>query len=184
MFNNTDFLANALLQSRIITITEEITAQVATIVCASLFFLESEDAINDITLIINSPGGEVYAGLSIYDTMQLIKPDVATVCIGTAASVASMLLAAGARGKRHCTLNSTIVIHQLTGGVNGQTSDLEVQTASILKLNDLTANIYAKHCKKPRAIITRAIEIGRFMTAEMALNWGLIDSIIYNANKL
>ncbi|XXN19778.1 MAG: ATP-dependent Clp protease proteolytic subunit [Candidatus Hodgkinia cicadicola] len=183
MLNNLDFLASTLLKNRIIMISEEITNQSAATVCASLLLLESENAEADITIIINSPGGEVYAGLSIYDTMQLVKPDICTVCLGNAASISSLLLAAGARGKRYCTPNSTILMHQLIAGTNGQVSELKSYTNSVLQLRDLTTRIYMKHCKKSYHEVTEAINAGLFMSSQMALDWGLVDLIIYNPSK-
>ncbi|AHL30938.1 MAG: ATP-dependent Clp protease proteolytic subunit [Candidatus Hodgkinia cicadicola] len=172
------FLTKKLLQSRIIMISEEITTQSAAATCALLLLLAAENRQEDISVYISSPGGEVNAGLAIYDTMQLVKPDVATICVGQTASTASMLLASGARGKRCCTANSTIMVHQLSSSISGQVSDLESYTANVIKLKSLITRIYMKHCNKSYDEVSRTLDRDCFMHPQTALKWGLIDLVL------
>ncbi|XXM93349.1 MAG: ATP-dependent Clp protease proteolytic subunit [Candidatus Hodgkinia cicadicola] len=177
-----EFFTRTLLKSRIIMLSGEITTQTAVITCGLLLMLDAENKNRDISMYISSAGGEVSAGLAIYDTMQLIKPDVATVCVGQAASTASMLLASGAKGKRYCTPNSTVMVHQLSSSICGQVSDLESYTVSMIKLKDSITRIYMKHCNRSYAEVTKTLDRDCFMCAKAALEWGLVDSIIGGAS--
>lgn len=163
------FVSKKLLQSRIIIISEEITAQTAAATCGLLLLLDAENKQEDISMYIISPGGEINAGLAIYDTMQLIKSDVATICVGQTASTASMLLASGARGKRYCTANSTVMVHQLSSSMSGQVSDLESYTTNVIKLKALITRIYMKHCNKSHDEVNRTLDRDCFMQPQMAL---------------
>ena len=149
-------------------------------VVAQLLFLESENPDKDIHLYINSPGGIVTAGLSIYDTMQFIKPDVSTICIGQAASMGSLLLAGGAKGKRHCLPHSRVMIHQPSGGFQGQASDIDIHAREVLKLRERLNAILAKHTGQPIETIAQDSDRDNFMDGEMAIKYGLIDSILKN----
>ncbi|AUI38892.1 ATP-dependent Clp protease proteolytic subunit precursor [Candidatus Hodgkinia cicadicola] len=172
------FLTKKLLQSRIIIISEEITTQSAATTCGLLLLLDAENKHEDISMYIISPGGEINAGLAIYDTMQLIKSDVATICVGQTASTASMLLASGARGKRYCTANSTVMVHQLSSSMSGQVSDLEAYAANVIKLKSLITRIYMKHCNKSHDEVDKTLDRDCFMQPQTALKWGLIDSVL------
>lgn len=172
-----------LLKDRIVFIGGPIDDHVANLVIAQLLFLESEDPDKDIHLYINSPGGVVYSGLAIYDTMQYIKPDVSTICIGMAASMGAFLLAAGAKGKRFALPNSEIMIHQPLGGARGQASDIEIHARHILKLRDRLNRILSENTGQPLEVIERDTDRDFFMTAEEAKNYGLIDAIIDKASQ-
>lgn len=166
-----------LLKERIIFLTGPVNDGVASVISAQLLFLESENPNKDIAFYINSPGGVVTSGLSIYDTMQYIKPDVSTVCLGQAASMGSLLLAAGAKGKRYCLPNSRIMLHQPSGGFQGQASDIEIHAREILNLRKRLNEIYVNHTGQEYEAIERALERDNFMSAEEAKEFGLIDSV-------
>lgn len=168
-----------LLEDRIIFLGTEINPQVANIINAQLLYLESVDSKKDIMLYINTPGGDVYSGMSIYDTMQFIKPDVSTICIGMAASMGSVLLAAGKKGKRFVLPNSMIMIHQpLVQGMSGQATDIEIHAKELLRIKKNLNNILAERTKKPLKQIEQDVERDYFMTAEEAKDYGLVDEII------
>ena len=167
-----------LLKERIIFLVGAIDDHVANLVVAQMLFLESENPDKDIHLYINSPGGVVTAGLSIYDTMKFIKPDVATMCIGQACSMGSFLLSAGTKGKRFSLPNSRVMIHQPSGGAQGQATDIEIQAREILYLRGKLNKMYAEHTGQPLERIERDVERDFFMTAEQAKEYGLIDQII------
>ncbi|MBZ4682986.1 MAG: ATP-dependent Clp protease, protease subunit [Fusobacteriaceae bacterium] len=169
-----------LLKDRIVFIGTEIDDVVANSIVAQLLFLEAEDPEKDITMYINSPGGVITAGLAIYDTMQYIKPDVSTVCIGQAASMGALLLTAGTKGKRYALENSRIMIHQPLGGARGQATDIEIQAKEILRMKEITSNIIAKHTGKKIKDVYKDTERDNFMSAEEAKNYGLIDKVFYN----
>lgn len=165
-----------LLKERVIFMVGQVEDHMANLIVAQLLFLESENPDKDIHLYINSPGGSVTAGMSIYDTMQFIKPDVSTLCIGQAASMGALLLAGGAAGKRHCLPHSRVMIHQPLGGFQGQASDIEIHTKEILKIrNDLNA-ILAHHTGQPIETIARDTDRDNFMDPAQAAEYGLIDS--------
>lgn len=167
-----------LLKERIIFLIGGVNDAVASLICSQLLFLESENPNKDIALYINSPGGYVSAGLAIYDTMQYIRPQVSTVCMGQAASMGSLLLAAGAPGKRFSLPNSRIMIHQPSGGAQGQASDIEIQAQEILKLRSRLNDIYAKHTGQDLDTIESAMERDKFMSPEEAKAFGLIDEVV------
>ncbi|MDR2416919.1 MAG: ATP-dependent Clp protease proteolytic subunit, partial [Holosporales bacterium] len=167
-----------LLKERIIFVTGEIEDAMASLICAQLLFLEAENPKKDIFLYINSPGGVITSGLSIYDTMHYIHPDVATLCLGQAASMGSFLLTAGAKGKRYCLPNARIMIHQPSGGVRGQATDIEIHAKEILKLRARINAMYAKHTCQPVKRIEEALERDNFLSPEEALSFGLIDHIV------
>ena len=167
-----------LLKERIIFLTGQINDNVASLVTAQLLFLEAEDPKKEIYLYINSPGGLVTAGLGIYDTMQYIKPDISTLCIGQAASMGSFLLAAGTKGKRFSLPNSRIMVHQPSAGFQGQATDIEIHANEILSLKKRLNEIYSKHTGKTVEEIKSALERDNFMTAEMANSFGLIDKVV------
>jgi ATP-dependent Clp protease protease subunit len=167
-----------LLKERIVFVVGPVHDSMATLVVAQLLFLESENPDKEISMYINSPGGVVTAGLSIYDTMQYIKPKVSTLCIGQAASMGSLLLAAGAPGMRFSLPNSRVMIHQPSGGFRGQATDIEIHAREILALKARLNNIYVSHTGKPLEEIQRNMERDNFMSAEDAKNFGLIDDII------
>src|SRR4051812_3766336 len=167
-----------LLKERIIFLSGQVDDYVSTLVCAQLLFLEAENPKRDIYLYINSPGGVVTSGLAMYDTMQYIKPDVATVCIGQACSMGSLLLAAGAAGKRYSLPNSRIMVHQPSGGAQGQASDIEIQAKEILSLRQRLNDIYVKHTGQKLKAIEEALERDRFMSSADAKAFGLIDQIV------
>ncbi|XXN13822.1 MAG: ATP-dependent Clp protease proteolytic subunit [Candidatus Hodgkinia cicadicola] len=173
-----EFFTRRLMLDRVIMLSGEITTQTATAACSLLLILDAESGEEDICVYINSPGGEVNAGLAIYDTMQLIRPDVKTVCLGQAASTASILLAGGAKGKRYCTPNSIMMVHQLSSDIHGQVSDLQSHTKNMLTLKELVTKIYAKHCNKSYDEVARTTDRDYFMCAEAALKWGLVDLIL------
>lgn len=167
-----------LLKERIIFLGDVITDALANTIIAQLLFLESEDANKDIKLYINSPGGAVSAGLAIYDTMQYVKPNISTICIGTAASMGAVLLAAGEPGKRITLPNSEILLHQVMGGAEGQAIDVKIRAEHILKIKDRLNLILSKHTKQPIKKIEADTDRDFFMTAEEAKEYGLIDKII------
>ena len=167
-----------LLKERIIFLTGQINDNVASLVTAQLLFLESEDPKKEISLYINSPGGLVTAGLGIYDTMQYIKPDVSTLCIGQAASMGSFLLAAGTKGKRFSLPNSRIMVHQPSAGFQGQATDIEIHANEVLSLKKRLNQIYSKHTGKSEDEIKIALERDNFMTSENAKEFGLIDQVV------
>ena len=167
-----------LLKERIIFLTGGVDDYVSSLVCAQLLFLESENPTKDIAFYINSPGGIVSSGLAIYDTMRYIRPDVSTVCIGQAASMGSLLLCAGAVGKRYALPNSRIMVHQPSGGAQGQATDIEIQAREILKLRERLNEIYVEHTNQTINIIEEALERDRFMSPQEALEFGLIDEVV------
>lgn len=167
-----------LLKERIIFLIGGVNDGVASLICAQLLFLESENPNKDISFYINSPGGYVSAGLAIYDTIQYIRPQVSTVCIGQAASMGSLLLAAGARGKRFSLPNSRIMLHQPSGGAQGQAADIEIQAREILKLRARLNDIYVEHTGQTLDVIEATMERDTFMSAEEAKNFGLIDQVV------
>ena len=167
-----------LLKDRVVFIVGPIDDYMANVVVAQLLFLESENPDKDVHLYINSPGGIVTAGLSIYDTMQFIKPDVQTYCIGQAASVAAVLLAAGAKGKRFSLPNSRILIHQPSAGFEGQSTDIEIHAREIMKTRDRIDEIYAKHTGQPEEKVHTDMERDRFFKPDEAVEYGLIDRVI------
>ncbi|HKV65123.1 MAG TPA: ATP-dependent Clp endopeptidase proteolytic subunit ClpP [Rhodanobacteraceae bacterium] len=166
-----------LLKERIIFLVGPIDDNVANVVMAQMLFLESENPDKDIQFYINSPGGVVSAGLAVYDTMQFIKPDVSTMCVGQACSAASLLLMAGAKGKRFALPNSRVMIHQPSGGAQGQATDIEIHAKEILYLRGRLNEIYAKHTGKTVEQIARDMERDRFMSADEARDYGLIDTV-------
>lgn len=168
-----------LLKERIVFIGTPIDDTVASLVIAQMLYLESEDPDKDIYLYINSPGGSVTAGLAIYDTMQYIKPKVSTMCMGLAASMGAVLLAAGAEGKRYALPNSRIMIHQPWGGVQGKAVDIETHAREILRLRELLNEILAKHTKQPIERIEKDTDKDYFMSSQEALEYGLIDEVIH-----
>ena len=169
-----------LLKERIIFLVGPIDDNVASLVTAQLLFLESEDPKKKINLYINTPGGLVTAGLGIYDTMQYIKPDVSTLCIGQAASMGSFLLAAGKKGKRFSLPNSRIMVHQPSAGFQGQATDIEIHANEVLALKKRLNEIYSKHTSKSVDEVKKALERDNFMTPEVAKDFGLIDEVVEN----
>ena len=167
-----------LLKERIIFLTGQINDGVASLVTAQLLFLEAEDPKKEIYLYINSPGGLVTAGLGIYDTMQYVKPEISTLCIGQAASMGSFLLGAGAKGKRFSLPNSRIMVHQPSAGFQGQATDIEIHANEVLSLKKRLNEIYSKHTDKSVDEIKKALERDNFMTAEVAKSFGLIDEVV------
>lgn len=167
-----------LLKDRIVFIGEAIDDALANLIVAQLLFLESEDPEKDISLYINSPGGVVTAGLAVYDTMQYIKPDVSTICIGQAASMGAVLLSAGAPGKRYALSNARVMIHQPLGGAQGQATEIEIQTKEILRIKTILNNILAKHTGQSIKKIAKDTDRDFFMSPEEAKNYGLIDEVL------
>lgn len=167
-----------LLKDRIIFIGTPITDEIANLVVAQLLFLESDDADKEINLYINSPGGSVTAGLAIYDAMQYVRPPVATLCMGQAASMGAVLLAAGAKGKRHALPHARVMIHQPHGGGQGQASDIEIQAREILKMKELLTDLLAKHCDQPRDKVKADSDRDYFMSAIQAKEYGLVDQVM------
>lgn len=167
-----------LLKERIIFLIGGVNDAVASVICAQLLFLESENPSKDISFYINSPGGIVTSGLAIYDTMQYIRPDVSTVCIGQAASMGSLLLAAGAPGKRYCLPNARIMLHQPSGGTQGQAADIEIQAREILTLRRHLDEIYARHTGQSLEVIEATMERDKFMSPDEAKSFGLIDEVV------
>ncbi len=173
-----------LLKERIIFLNGEVNDTSASLVVAQLLFLESENPDKDIYMYINSPGGVITSGMAIYDTMQYIKPDVATLCIGQACSMGSFLLAGGAKGKRFSLPNSRIMIHQPLGGFQGQATDIEIHAREILNIRKRMNKLYSQHCNRPLEEIEQAVERDNFMSAEEALSFGLIDKVITNRDDI
>ena len=167
-----------LLKERIIFLGTAIDDTIANLVTAQLLFLEAEEPDRDIAMYVNSPGGPVTAGLAIYDTMQYIKPDVSTICIGQAASMGALLLTAGAKGKRYALPNSRILIHQPLGGVQGQASDIDIQAREILRMREELNEILSRHSGQPIKRIEKDTDRDNFMTAEQARDYGLLDDVI------
>ena len=167
-----------LLKERIIFLTGPVGDEVASLICAQLLFLEAENPNKDISFYINSPGGIVTSGLSIYDTMQYIRPDVATLCVGQAASMGSLLLAGGAAGKRYALPNARIMVHQPSGGFQGQATDIEIHAQEILKIRQRLNEIYSGHTGQPVEKIAEALERDRFYTSDEAQAFGLIDEVV------
>lgn len=173
-----------LLKERIIFLLGEVEDHMANLVVAQMLFLESEDPEKDIYLYINSPGGVVTAGLAIYDTMQFIKPDVSTLCIGQAASAAALLLCAGAEGKRYCLPNSRVMIHQPLGGYRGQASDIEIHARETLIIREKLNQIMAKHTHKTPDQILKDTDRDNFMSAHQAMDYGLVDKVLEGRQHL
>jgi ATP-dependent Clp protease protease subunit len=167
-----------LLKERIIFLTGPISDQVASLICAQLLYLESENPKKDIAFYINSPGGMVSAGLAMYDTMQYVRPDVSTVCVGQAASAGSMLLMAGTPGKRHALPNAKIMVHQPSGGFQGQATDIEIHAKEILATRARLNEIYVKHTGQDLKTVEGAMDRDTFMNPEEAMSFGLIDSVV------
>ena len=167
-----------LLKERIIFVTGGINDVVSSLICAQLLFLESENPHKDIAFYINSPGGIVTSGLAIYDTMQYIRPPVSTVCIGQAASMGSLLLAAGAPGKRYALPNARIMVHQPSGGAQGQATDIEIQAREILALKARLNDIYVRHTGQSLDVIESSLERDRFMNAQEAKEFGIVDEVV------
>ena len=167
-----------LLRERIVFVTGEVEDNMASLIVAQLLFLESENPTKDIAFYINSPGGVVTSGMSIYDTMQYIRPEVSTVCLGQAASMGSLLLTAGAAGKRFALPYSRIMVHQPSGGAQGQATDIEIQAREILRMREMLNGIYVKHTGQELKEIEAAMERDKFMSAEEAKAFGLIDDVV------
>lgn len=166
-----------LLKERIIFLTGQVEDQMANVIVAQLLFLESESPDKDIFLYINSPGGSVTAGMSIYDTMNFIKPDVSTVCVGQAASMGAFLLSGGAKGKRYCLPNSRVMIHQPLGGFQGQASDFEIHAKEILSIKEKLNRLMAEHTGQPYEVIAGDTDRDNFMSADEAVDYGLVDAV-------
>jgi ATP-dependent Clp protease protease subunit len=167
-----------LLKERIIFLTGAIDDHVASLICAQLLYLESESPNKDISFYINSPGGVVTSGMSVYDTMQYVRCDVSTVCVGQAASMGSLLLTAGAKDKRFVLPNARVMVHQPHGGAQGQAADIEIQAREILALRARLNQIYVQHTGQPIDVIERAMDRDKFFTAEEAAEFGLVDSVV------
>ena len=167
-----------LLKERVIFLTGQVEDHMANLVVAQLLFLESENPHKDIFLYINSPGGSVTAGMSIYDTMQFIKPNVSTVCMGQACSMGAFLLAGGAQGKRYCLPNSRVMIHQPLGGFQGQASDIQIHAQEILTIKQRLNGLLAEHTGQPLEIIESDTDRDNFMSADQAVEYGLVDSVL------
>ncbi len=173
-----------LLKERVIFLVGQVEDYMANLVVAQLLFLESENPDKDIHLYINSPGGSVSAGMSIYDTMQFIKPDVSTMCIGQAASMGALLLTGGAKGKRYCLPNSRMMIHQPLGGFQGQASDFDIHAREILLVRDRLNKVLAYHTGQPLEKIQQDTDRDNFLSGEDAVNYGLIDSVLYKPRNI
>ena len=167
-----------LLKDNIIFLGTPIDDQIANLIVAQLLFLEAEDPEKDINIYINSPGGSITAGMAIYDTMQFIRPDVTTICVGQCASMGALLLAAGTKGKRFALPNSRILIHQPSGGTQGQATDIRIQAEEIIRMRELTSQIIATHTGQPFEQVERDVERDRIMSAAQAKDYGLIDEVI------
>ena len=172
-----------LLKERIIFLTGQVEDNMANLILAQMLFLESENPEKDIFLYINSPGGSVTAGMAIYDTMNFIKPDVSTICVGQAASMGAFLLTAGAKGKRFCLPNSRVMIHQPLGGFQGQASDFEIHAKEILSIKDKLNRLMAEHTGQPLDVISKDTDRDNFMSASEAVEYGLVDSVFANRDK-
>jgi ATP-dependent Clp protease protease subunit len=167
-----------LLKERIIFLTGQVEDNIANLIVAQLLFLEAENAEKDIFLYINSPGGVITSGMSIYDTMQFIKPDVSTICLGQACSMGSFLLAAGAKGKRFCLPNAKVMIHQPLGGFQGQASDIQIHAQEIMKTKKRMNELLAEHTGQPLEVIERDTDRDYFMSAEQSVEYGLVDAVM------
>lgn len=167
-----------LLKDRIVFIGGPISDEIANLIMAQLLFLESEDPKKDIQLYINSPGGSVTAGLAVYDTMQYVKPEVSTICMGMAASMGAFLLASGAKGKRYALPNAKILLHQVMGGFEGQASDIKIQAEEVLRVRDQVNKILARHTGKPLSLIEKDTDRDFYMTAHEAKSYGIVDKVI------
>src|SRR5712691_4224605 len=176
-------LFSRLLKERIIFIGMPIDDQIANVTVAQLLYLQSEDATKDINLYINSPGGSIYAGLAIYDTMQWLKPDISTVCVGMAMSMGAVLLCAGQKGKRFCLPNSTVLIHQPLGGAEGQATDIEITAREILRLRRSIYDILARHTGQPLDRIVKDSDRNYYITAPEAVEYGLIDDLLTSSEE-
>ena len=172
------YIYSRLLKDRIVFLGGPINDDVANLVIAQLLFLEAEDPDKDIHLYINSPGGVVTAGMAIYDTMQYIKPDVSTICVGSAASMGAVLLTAGAKGKRYALPHARVMIHQPLGGVQGQASEIEIHAREILRMREELNGLLASHSGQPIDVIARDTDRDNFMSAEDAVKYGLIDEVL------
>ena len=172
-----------LLRERVVFVGEAIDDNVANLVVAQLLHLEAEDPDKDIQMYVNSPGGVVYAGLAIYDTMRFVKPDVATICCGIAMSAGSLILAGGAKGKRSSLPNSRILIHQPSGGFQGQATDIQIHAKEALELRERLEEIYAEHTGHSKEQISNDLERDRFFTPAQALDYGLIDRVVVDRNN-
>jgi ATP-dependent Clp protease protease subunit len=172
-----------LLRERVVFLVGPVNDSTANLIVAQLLFLESENPDKDIYFYINSPGGSVSAGLAIYDTMQFIKPDVSTLCIGQAASMGAFLLTAGTKGKRFCLPNSRVMIHQPLGGFQGQASDIEIHAKEILYLKDKLNGMLSKHTGQPIDVIERDTDRDNFMSADQAVSYGLVDKVLENREQ-
>lgn len=172
-----------LLNDRIIMLSEEVNDTTASLVVAQLLYLEGQDPDKDISLYINSPGGSITAGMAIFDTMQYVKPDVSTICVGMAASMGAFLLSAGAKGKRFALPNSEIMIHQPLGGAQGQATDIMIHAERIMKIKEHLNQILSERTGQPVEVIRRDTERDNFMTADEAAAYGLIDKVITNGNR-
>ena len=168
-----------LLEDRVVFLSGQVTNELANLVVAQLIYLESKDPTKDISLYINSPGGEVTAGMAIYDTMRYIRCDVSTICIGMAASMGAFLLASGAKGKRFALPNSEIMIHQVLGGSQGQASDVEIQTKQLLKTKQKLNKLLAENVGKPVSVVEKDTDRDNYLTAEEAKEYGIIDQVFY-----
>ncbi|BDF93711.1 MULTISPECIES: ATP-dependent Clp endopeptidase proteolytic subunit ClpP [Pseudoalteromonas] len=166
-----------LLKERIIFLTGQVEDNMANLILAQMLFLESENPEKDIFLYINSPGGSVTAGMAIYDTMNFIKPDVSTICVGQAASMGAFLLSGGTKGKRYCLPNSRVMIHQPLGGFQGQASDFEIHAKEILSIKDKLNRLMAEHTGQPLDVISHDTDRDNFMTASQAVDYGLVDAV-------
>lgn len=173
-----------LLKERIIFLTGPVEDHMATLVCAQLLFLEAENPKKEIALYINSPGGVVTAGMAIYDTMQFIKPAISTLCIGQAASMGSLLLAAGDKDMRFATPNSRIMVHQPSGGFQGQASDIERHARDIIKMKRRLNEIYVKHCGRTYEEVEQTLDRDHFMSSDEAKEWGLIDKVLTSRTEM
>ena len=172
-----------LLRERIVFLGMPITDQVANLIIAQLLYLEREDPDKDISLYINCPGGVISAGLAIYDTMQIIRPDVSTICVGLAASMGTVLLAAGTKGKRYALPNATIHMHQAVGGAQGQASDIEIAAREIMRLQEMLRNLLAKHTGQPVEKIIHDTDRDFYLTPEQAIQYHLVDEILAKQSK-
>ena len=173
-----------LLKERIIFLTGPVDDMVSSLICAQLLYLESENPSKDISFYINSPGGIVTAGLAIYDTMNYVRPDISTVCFGQAASMGSLLLAAGAKGKRYGLPHSRIMIHQPSGGFQGQAADIDIHAREILSLRERLNQIYVKHTEQPIDVIEKKMDRDSFLSPEEAKEFGLIDDVVDSRKDL
>ncbi|MBB4120517.1 ATP-dependent Clp endopeptidase proteolytic subunit ClpP [Martelella radicis] len=173
-----------LLKERIIFLTGPVEDHLASLICAQLLFLEAENPKKEIALYINSPGGVVTAGMAIYDTMQFIRPAVSTLCIGQAASMGSLLLAAGEKGMRFATPNARVMVHQPSGGFQGQASDIERHARDILKMKRRLNEVYVRHCGQTYEEVEKTLDRDHFMDASEAMDWGLIDKVMTSRSEI